>query len=92
MCDYYSTGPSVVPVEKCGLLCIVPVKSLGTARALNSIGPALLRDAVNSAGMGTSVSIPLSSAGSGHTHTHVLPSNTHTSGGTRVAADPCSST
>ena len=47
--------------------------------------PALLRDAANGAGMGTS--IPLSSAGSGHTHTHVLLSNTHTSRGTRAAAD-----
>ena len=45
----------------------MPLKSLGTARALSSTGTALLRDAVNSAGMGTS--IPLSSAGSGHTHT-----------------------
>ena len=52
---------------------MVPVKSLGTARALSGAGPALLRDAVNSAGMGTS--IPLSSAGLGHTHTHVPPSN-----------------
>ena len=57
----------------------MPVKSLGTA------GPALLRDAVNSAGMG--IPIPLSCAGSGHTHTHVPPSNTYTSRGTCAAAD-----
>ena len=63
----------------------MPVKSLGTARALSSAEPALLRDAVNSAGMVTS--IPLSSAGSGHTNTHVPPSNTHTSRGTRAVAD-----
>ena len=63
----------------------MPVKYLGTARALSCAGPTLLRDAVNSAGMGTS--IPLSSGGSGHTHTLVPPSNTHTSRGTRAAAD-----